>query len=75
MNGLMLLADTTVSTVGASDIASILETITAQINLPSILGVLVMGLGVALGLGFMWWGGRKLLSVIMAAFKKGKVNV
>lgn len=64
-----------VTAVTASDLGNIVTTLQSQITVANILGVLGAGLAVAVTLGFMWWGGRKLVSIIMSAFRKGKVRV
>lgn len=69
----MILAE--VSTVSTTDFQSILDTLQGQISVSSIVGVLAVAAGAAVGLAFMWWGVRKLVRVLMAAFKKGKVSL
>lgn len=41
----------------------------------TIVGVLAVAAAAAVGLVFMWWGGRKGVSMLMAAFKKGKLRL
>lgn len=69
----LYLAETT--PVSADSFQSILDALTAQISVTSIVGVLASVIGAGIGLVFMWWGVRKLIHVIMAAFKKGKLSV
>lgn len=64
-----------VSVVSATEFQSILETLQSQISVSTIVGVLGIAAGAAVGLAFMWWGVRKLTRVLMAAFKKGKVSL
>lgn len=65
----------TTAVIQASDFSSVLESITSQISVGSIVGVLGIAAGSAVGLAFMWWGVRKLTGVLMKAFKKGKVSL
>ena len=68
-------AESTVETVQWSQFSGVLDNLTAQINVTNILAIVAALVGCAVGLAFMWWGVRKLIRVIMAAFKKGKVSV
>lgn len=69
----MVLADSTAITT--ADFQSVLDAITAQISVQTIVGVLAIGATAAVGFAFMWWGVRKLIKVLMSAFKKGKVSL
>lgn len=60
------------TTLGWSDIASILEPVTNQFSVPTIVGIIVGILGISTAFVFMWWGVRKAYSVIMSAVTKGK---
>ena len=66
---------TTVTTVSASDFQAVLDAIFAQVSVSTVVGVLAACIGGCVGLAFMWWGVRKGTSMLMAAFKKGKVSV
>lgn len=61
--------------VTTSDFESILTTLQGQISVSTVVGVLAVAAGAAVGLAFMWWGVRKLTRVLMSAFKKGKVSL
>lgn len=61
--------------ISATDFSSILTTLQDQISVSTVVGVLAVAAGAAVGLAFMWWGVRKLTRVLMAAFKKGKVSL
>lgn len=69
----MILAEAT--TVTTTDFQSILTELQNQISVSTVVGVLVVAAGAAVGLAFMWWGVRKLVRVLMSAFKKGKVSL
>lgn len=49
--------------------------LTSQISVANVVAILAGVLAVAVGFGFFWWAGRKVLGVLMAAFKKGRVSV
>lgn len=61
--------------VSAEQFTSVLEVLQSQVSVTTIVSVLGIAAGAAVGLAFMWWGVRKLVSVLMKAFKKGTVNM
>lgn len=63
------------SVISSSNFTSILTTLQEQISVSTIVEVLAVAAGAAVGLAFMWWGVRKLVKVLMGAFRKGSVNV
>lgn len=68
--------EATSTVVKASDFtSSILTALQQQISVTTIVTVLVAVIGGAIGLVFMWWGVRKLIGVLMRAFKKGKLSL
>ena len=66
---------TAVTNIGVDDFNSVLTAITGQISVSTVVAVLAAGAGACIGLVFMWWGARKLISIVMGAFRKGKVSV
>lgn len=70
-----MITQDTVSVITASDWASLMTALTAQISVSSVVGVLASVAGTAVGLVFMWWGARKAVKVLMSAFKKGKMSI
>lgn len=66
---------TATTPVQYSDFSSIFEALQGQISVGSIVGVLAAVVGACVGLVFMWWGLRKVVSMLMAAFRKGKMKV
>ena len=68
------LASGTNTAIGWSDLSDVLTAITAQISVTTVIGVVAGAIGAAIGLVFMWWGVRKLIRVLMAAFRKGKLS-
>lgn len=69
----MILAE--VQAISSTDFNSILTALQNQISVSTIVEVLAIAAGAAVGLAFMWWGVRKLVRVLMSAFKKGKVSL
>ena len=61
--------------VAVSDFSNLLTSLQSQISVTTIVSVLAVGVAAAAGLAFMWWGARKLVGMLMAAFKKGKVKI
>lgn len=61
--------------ISSSDFKSVLDAITGQISVGTIVELLGVAAGAAVGLVFMWFGIRKLITVLMNAFKKGKMGV
>lgn len=64
-----------VTAITTTDFQSVLTTLQEQISVSTVVGVLAVAAGAAVGLAFMWWGVRKLTKVLMSAFKKGKVSL
>lgn len=64
----------TSSAIGWSDLSSVLTAITEQISVSTVIAVVAGAIGASIGLVFMWWGVRKLIRVIMKAFKSGKLG-
>lgn len=48
---------------------------TAEMNIGNIVAIIGAGIGAVIGLFLAWWGARKLVSMLMNAFKKGKVKL
>ena len=61
--------------ISSSAFTTVLTTLQEQISVGTIVEVLAVAAGAAVGLAFMWWGVRKLVRVLMGAFKKGKVSL
>lgn len=66
---------TSTEIVDSSAYQTLFDTLTAQLNVTTIVGVIAAILGVCVGLVFLWWGMRKALRMLMSAFKKGKVSI
>lgn len=61
--------------VTSKDWAPIIDALTGQISVTQVVGVIASAIGAGIGLVFMWWGGRKAVRTLMAAFRKGKVSM
>lgn len=61
--------------ISSTAFTSVITALQEQISVSTIVEVLAVAAGVAVGLAFMWWGVRKLTRVLMTAFKKGKVSL
>lgn len=72
MNAILLTAGTAIS---SSDFQSVLTNLQSQISVSTIVEVLAVTVTACVGLVFMWWGVRKVVSALMSAFKKGKISL
>lgn len=59
----------------AADWAPVMDALTAQISVSSIIAVLVTLVTAGITLVFMWWGVRKALRSLMSAFRKGIMSL
>lgn len=62
------------SVIGWSDLSSVLNAITAQISVTTVIAVVAGAITASIALVFMWWGIRKLTRVLMKAFRSGRLN-
>lgn len=60
--------------VSSTDWSSVIEAMTGQISVSTVVGVLATLVGAGIGLVFMWWGVRKAARSLMAAFRSGKLR-
>lgn len=63
------------TTVDPTAWQSVMTALTSQISVSSIVTVLASLVTAGIGLVFMWWGVRKALRSLMAAFRKGKMSL
>lgn len=68
-------SDSSGGAVTAADWAPVITNMTSQISVATIVAALATFMAAAIGLVFMWWGLRKAVRTIMAAFKKGRLSV
>lgn len=59
--------------IGFDSFKSVIDALTAQISVSSVVGVLAAVVGACVGLAFMWWGVRYATRKLMGAFKSGRV--
>lgn len=60
--------------ITSSAFQSVINAVTAQISVTSVVEVLAYAVPVVIGLVFMWWGVRKVTAMVMGAFRKGKLR-
>lgn len=61
--------------VAVSAIQSALSEATGTINVSNVLTVIAAAIGASILLVFFWWGLRKVVRMVMAAFRSGKLKV
>ena len=62
------------SAITSTAFKSVIDAVTAQISVTSVVEVLAYAVPVVIGLVFMWWGVRKVTGMVMGAFRKGKLR-
>lgn len=60
--------------ISSTAFKSVVDAVTAQISVSSVVEVLAYAVPVVIGLVFMWWGVRKVTAMVMGAFRKGKLR-
>ena len=71
--GMLLTAGST--TVSASDFSELVTILQNQVSVSTVVGVIASILAVCVGFAFFWWAVRKVIRMLISAFKKGKVTV
>lgn len=66
---------TTSTAITSSAFSSVIDAVTAQVSTSTIVEVLAYAVPVVIGMVFMWWGVRKVVRMVMSAFRKGKISV
>lgn len=69
------MGETTTAIVSSADFQTVIDALTTQINVSTVVGILAVTVTACVGLAFMWWGVRKVSGAIMSAFRKGKVSI
>lgn len=62
------------SAITSTAFKSVVDAVTAQISVTTVVEVLAYAVPLCIGLVFMWWGVRKVTRMIMGAFRKGKLR-
>ena len=60
--------------ITSSAFSSVINAVTAQISVTTVMEVLAYAVPLCIGLVFAWWGVRKVTRMIMGAFRKGKLR-
>lgn len=60
--------------ITASAWEDVIDALTAQISVTTVVGVLATVVAACVGLVFMWWGVRKAIRALMSAFRKGRLS-
>lgn len=63
------------SSVGPDAWKPVIDAMAAQLNVTTVIAVLASLVTAGIGLVFMWWGVRKAVSSLMAAFRNGKLSL
>lgn len=71
---MLLFEGGTPTPIGVSDFQSVINALTGQISVSTIVAVIAAVVAVTVGIAFMWWGARYASRKIMAALKKGKTG-
>lgn len=61
--------------VTASDWASVINAMTGQISVSTVVGVLATLVTAGIGLVFLWWGVRKAVGSLMGSFRSGRIRL
>lgn len=72
---MLLEGEVVTPSVSAADWSAITTAISNQISVSTIVAVLASCVTACIGLVFMWWGVRKVVRMIMSAFKRGKLRM
>lgn len=74
MTPIVALAESGFKATTAADWKPVIDAITAQVSVSTVIAVLGTVVAGGIGLVFMWWGLRKATRAIMSAFKSGKLK-
>jgi len=61
--------------VTANDWSAVTTAISEQISVATVAGVIASCVTACIALVFFWWGVRKVVRMIMSAFKRGKLKI
>lgn len=61
--------------VSAEDFQSVLDALSSQISISTVVGIIVAVIGAGIGFVFLWWGVRKVFGAVMKAFKGKGLSV
>ena len=63
------------SPAGPTDWSGVISALTAQVSISTIMGALATFVAAGIGIVFTWWGFRKGIRSLMAAFRKGRMSI
>ena len=63
------------SPAGPTDWSGVISALTAQVSISTIMGALATFVAAGIGIVFNWWGVRKGIRSLMAAFRKGRMSI
>lgn len=66
--------ETTSTLVTFNTFKSVIDAITAQISVETIVAVLASAAAIAIAFVFMWWGVRKVTRMIMGSARSGSIR-
>lgn len=75
MEGVHTLAETTGSAEAVAAAKSVLDSVTAVLNVTNVAAILSACMGSATLLFLSWWGVRKVTKVTVNAFARGKLSI
>lgn len=67
-------ADPTTSDI-VGGVTTVTSAVTSNFNIATIAEIIGVVLGACVGLFLFWWGARKVVRMVSAAFKKGKISL
>lgn len=62
------------SVVTFATFKSVIDAITAQVSVESIVGILAAAAAIAITFVFMWWGVRKVTRMVMGSARSGSIK-
>lgn len=75
LSELVPLTDAGPKVVTASDWASVINAMTSQISVSTVVGVLATLVTAGIGFVFLWWGVRKAVGSLMGSFRSGRIRL
>lgn len=61
--------------ITSANFSSVIDAVTNQISVSTIVEILTYAAPIAIGMVFAWWAIRKVARIIMAAFRKGRISL
>lgn len=61
--------------INSSNLEGLFTNLAQNINAAKVATILATGAGICVALVFLWWGVRKVSSMLMAAFRNGKLSI